>query len=325
MTKMPLRQGGGAIAAALLSAALILTACGSPAQQPTAGTSSQAAATRTIKADYGHTVEVPAAPQRVAVLHPAYVAMYLDLGGKPVAVSALTGDPLAELTTDQRAAYDAATDVSSSAGEDDLEKLASLKPDVILYLTNEAGWTEIKEKLTSIAPTVPVDVMSKSDFQFTVLAEATNTVDVLNDQKAKFKTRVAEIQQKHAEVLKTAKIVEAYRSTWSEPGKFAINASMCAEVVLDEKVVEFAPTEYDLSFEKISSLAKYDLILYLGTLDGKPTDASAALLKENAWKALSAVKSGHAQPVYCGTWKTYGFMMQYLDGLDKALATLPKK
>ncbi len=323
---MPSRRPGTAIAAALLSAGLALTACsGSPAQQPTAATSSAAAATRTIKADYGHTVEVSAAPQRVAVLHPAYVAMYLDLGGKPVAVSGLTGSPLAELTADQRVAYDAATNVSSSSGEDDFEKLASLKPDVILTLTNESGWTKTKDKLTSIAPTVPVDVTSTSDFQFTVLAEATNTMDVLNEQKAKFKEKVADIQQKHSGVLKTAKIVEAYRSGWSEPGKFSINASMCAEVVLDEKVVGFAPTEYDLSFEKISSLAKYDLILYLGTLDGRPTDASAALLKENAWKALPAVKSGHAQAVYCGTWKTYGFMMQYLDGLDKALATLPKK
>ncbi len=323
MTLTPLRRRGAALAAALLSAALLLTACGSPAETPAASTSTTAG-TREVKADYGVTAQVPADPQRVAVLHPAYVEMYLDLGGKPIAVTGLSDSELAELPSGQRAAHETATNVGLEGGEVDFEKLATLEPDVILTLTGEAGWKQTKDKLTSIAPTVPVDVTSTSDFQFTALAEATNTVDTLNKQKADFAERVAEIQREHSELLKSAKVVEAYRSDGEDPGTFNINSSMCAEVVLDEKVIDFAPSEYSLPFEQISKLADYDLILYDATSDGKPTNGSAALLKENAWKSLPAVKAGHAQPVYCGTWKTYGFMMQYLDGLEKALAALPR-
>lgn len=327
MTNINLRRS---LATALLSTALTLSACvGTATVTPAASDTSAASPTtesitRQIAADYGTTVEVPADPQRVAVLHPAYVTMYLDLGGKPVAVSGLGEDEVSELPSEQRAAYEAATNVSSVSGEVDFEKLASLEPDVILTLTSESGWEQTKEKLTSIAPTVPVDVASTSDFQFTTLAEATNTLDTLNRQEVDFAERVAEIQQKYSEVLKSVRVVEAYRSGWSEPGTFSINASMCAEVVLDEDVIDFDPTEYSLSFEQISKLADYDLILVDATIDGEPTDASAVLMEENAWKSLPAAQSGHVQPVYCGTWKTYGLMMQYLDGLEKALATLPQ-
>lgn len=317
MTMTPLRRRIAALAVVLLGASIVLTACGSDGDD-----SGDAGATRTIKADYGETVEVPADPQRVAVLHPAFTEMFLDLGGKPVAVSGLSDSDLAELPSDQQAAYKAATTVDSASGDVDLEKLASVKPDVILDLTAQTQWEQTKEKLNAIAPTVPVDTGSKSDFQFATLAEATNTQDTLNKQKADFDTKVAALQSKYSDVLKSTKIVEA-TGGW-DAGTYNINASMCAEVVIDEKVVDFVPSEYSVSFEQISKLADNNLILYVSNAEGQPTAESAALMAENAWSALPAVQSGHAQPVYCGTWKTYGFAMQYLDWLDKALATLPK-
>lgn len=69
------------MAAALLSVSLVLTACGGSGGD-SAGAGGQ---TRKVEADNG-TVEVPADPQRVAVLGNA-VLPYLDLGGKPVGVT----------------------------------------------------------------------------------------------------------------------------------------------------------------------------------------------------------------------------------------------
>ncbi|MEZ5087315.1 MAG: hypothetical protein R2722_14050 [Tessaracoccus sp.] len=92
----------------------------------------------------------------------------------------------------------------------------------------------------------------------------------------------------------------------------------------DKGIVDFAPAEINLTFEQIGSLADLDLILYNATLDGQPENDMATLLDENAWKELPAVQSGHAQPVYCPWSKNYGILLQYLDGLDKALTTLPK-
>lgn len=313
MTMTPLRRRGAALAAALLSTALVLTACGTDSDDP----GDTAGETRTIEADYGVTVEVPADPQRVAVLHPAYVDMALDLGVKPVAVTALDEGRLAELPPDQQAAHNAATNVASSSGEVDLEALAALEPDVIINLTGESGWQQQQDEFSSIAPTVPVDVGSVSDVQWRVLAEATNTVDALNEHQAHFEERVAEIQQTFGEVLEGATVVEVTVTEWSEPGTFSINGSLCAEVIIDEDVIDFAPSESGVSYEQFGSLADYDLILYNEGTEGQLTE-------ENAWKTLPAVQSGHAQPLYCPFSKTYYVMDQYLDGLEAALATLPR-
>ncbi len=318
MTLTPLRRRGAALAAALLSAALLLTACGSPAETPAASTSTTAG-TREVKAENG-TVTVPADPQRVVVLVNAVLA-YLDLGGKPVGVTAVDAVNIADLPADQQAAYRAATDVASSSGEIDLEKVASLKPDVIIIQTGDSQFAQIGDELTSIAPTVFLGQASDWKFRVAAFAAAGNLLDTMNEQKATYDELRASIEQNHAGVLKTAKIVEAFRFTSAEPGQFGINQSLCAEAVKDEGIIDFEPPA-DMSFEQIGKLATYDLILYPARSDGQPTAAIEPLLEANAWKVLPAVKAGHAQGVYCPWGRSYGFMTQYLEGLDRALATL---
>ncbi len=48
------------------------------------------------------------------------------------------------------------------------------------------------------------------------------------------------------------------------------------------------------------------------------------VVETNTWKALPAVNSGHALGVFCPGNNSYGAVLQYLDSLDRALATLPK-
>lgn len=317
MTTTRWRRCAAATAAAVMSCALVLTSCSSDSSGTDVDAGENSGETRTVEADYGVTVEVPAAPQRIAVLHPAYVDMALDLGVEPIAVTALDDSRLAELPPDQQAAHDAATNVSSGGGEIDLEKLASLEPDVIINLTGESGWDQAKDEFASIAPTVPVDVGSATDLQWTVLAEATDSVEALEAHQEAFEERVAAIQQEYSDVLENAQVVEVTTGLFSDPGTFGVNMSLCAEVIIDEDVIELAPSESSVSYEQISGLADYDLILYNEAEDGQVTE-------ENAWRALPAVESGHAQPLYCPFSKTYYVMDQYLDGLEDALATLPK-
>ena len=252
------------------------------------------------------------------------VLPYLDLGGKPIAVTDLSGSALADLPSDQQVAYKAATNVGASGGETDYEKLATLKPDVIVIAVPESDHAKLKEKLASIAPTILLGYESDWKFRATALAEATNKIDTNDHQKAKYDDLITHIRQKYGEALKSRKIVEAYRWAGEDPGTFGINNSLCAEAVRDEGIVNFAPAVQSASFEQISSLAEYDLILYSAGVDGQPTEAIASLLKTNAWKALPAVQSGHARPIYCPWGRSFGFVAQYLEGLERALATLPK-
>ncbi|MEZ5087314.1 MAG: ABC transporter substrate-binding protein [Tessaracoccus sp.] len=234
MTKTPRLRRGVTVAAALLSATLAFTACGGTTEQAPSGAPSTASQTptgdvtgaeetRTVQADNG-TVEVPANPQRVAVLNLA--AQYLDLGGEPIAVDGINETILADLSPEQQAAYNAATRVGDPGGDRDLEKLAGLEPDVIVMLEPESTWEEIGEKLTAIAPTVFIDMSSDSDAQLLALAEATNTVDALNAQIEQFEEKVAEIQEKHGEVLETAKVGEAYR--WGSQAPWTVQPQWLA-------------------------------------------------------------------------------------------------
>ena len=105
MSNTPLRRRGAALAAALLSASLVLTACGGDGDDTgdkAAGTrSDKAAETRSVKADNG-TIEVPADPQRVVTIGNTNLP-FIDLGGKPVGVTEASDSELGVLPEEQQA------------------------------------------------------------------------------------------------------------------------------------------------------------------------------------------------------------------------------
>ncbi|MFT4216259.1 MAG: ABC transporter substrate-binding protein [Micropruina sp.] len=324
---MPLptvRRRATAVATGLLVTALGLAACSAPAAAPSASPSASptTAQTRQVETNDG-TVTVPANPQRVVALVNAALA-YLDMGGKPVGITAVDEGTLADLPAEQQAAYRAATNVATSSGEIDLEKVASLKPDVIVIQTGDSQYGKIGDELKAIAPVVFLNQESDWKFRVEAFAGAGNLLDTLNQQKATYQQLATSIKQNYADVLKTAKIVETYRFAGAEAGQFAINQSLCAEAVKEEGLVDFEASA-PMSFEQIGKLAKYDLILYNARSDGQPGAGIQPLLDTNAWKLLPAVKAGHAKPVYCPWGRSYGFMAKYLEGLDQALATLPKE
>lgn len=336
MTMTLLRRRCTALAAVLMSTALVLSACvsGAPTVAPAASDTSTTTATSTaddtatttetreVETDNG-TVTVPANPQRVVVLVNAVLA-YLDLGGTPVGVTEVGDTTLADLPAEQQAAYRAATNVASSSGEIDLEKIASLEPDVIIIQTGDSQFAEIGDELNSIAPTVFLGQASDWEFRVVAFATAGNLIDTMNEQKAKYDELLVTIKQDYADVLETAKIVETYRFAGAESGQFAINQSLCSEVARDEGILDFEEP-VAMSFEQIGDLAEYDLILYPATSEGQPTAGIQPLLETNAWNLLPAVEAGHAQGVYCPWGRSYGFMSQYLTGLEQALAALPKE
>jgi iron complex transport system substrate-binding protein len=326
MTMTPLRRRGAALAAALLSATIVLTACGSDGDD--AGDA--AAKTRTVKADNG-TVEIPADPQRVVALGNTGQP-FIDIGGKPVGLTEISASAFDLLPAEQKATAKAATNLGADTGEVDLEKLAGLKPDLILIQVPDAEFKAIEKQLGAIAPTLYWGLDTEWKAFADGLAEAGNLTDAVSKQKTEFTAKVTKIKGTYSKVIADAKFVAVDRWDSSDPGTFVITDIGCVEIAADDLGLNTPkaaaggdPLAWtDLPFEKIAELSRYDVILYPVGADGQPKKAFAPVVESNTWKALPTVSSGRALGVFCAGNNSYGPVLQYLDSLDRALASLPK-
>ncbi len=323
MTLTPRRRRGAALAAALLSATLVLTACGSDGDDT--GDAATAPSTRTITADNG-TFEVPADPQRVVTIGNTSQP-YVDMGGTPVGASPYYAFDL--LPEDQQAVFEASVDLGEE--EVDLEQVASLEPDLILVQMDAAGFAKIETELQAIAPTAFWGLDTEWKAFAADIAEAANVGDRLGEQTAEFEERVSGIQEDHADLIAGTSFVDVSRGDWSDPGTFFIADIGCSEIARDDVGLDLPaaaegadPLAYEnLPFEQIAGLAEYDVITYPVDAEGQPTEAFEPVLATNTWKALPAVEAGRAVGVFCPGNGSYGQVNRYLESLDNALATIP--
>ncbi|GGX84158.1 ABC transporter substrate-binding protein [Streptomyces fructofermentans] len=333
MSNAPLMRRGAVLAAALMSASLVLTACGGDGDdtgdKATGTRGDKTAGSRSVKAENG-TVKVPTDPERIVTIGNTNLP-FLDLGGKPVGVTEASDSELDVLPKEQRTAYEAAEVVGSNGGEVDLEKLAALKPDLILVQFHSNDWDKVGKKLEAIAPTVYWGLDTEWKAFADAIAEAGNVSDELSRQKAEFEDKVAKIQKTYGKVIKDTSFVDVSRGDWSDPGTFYIADIGCSEIARDDIGLDLPeaaegkdPLAYEsLPFEQIGELSKYDVVTYPVDADGRPTEPFAPVVKTNTWKALPAVRSERALGVFCPGNNSYGPVIQYLDSLDSALATLP--
>lgn len=312
---MSLRAGRrGILMAGLMSVSLAFTAVsGALAQE-----------TRTVEATNGAVV-VPASPERVAVLGRA-VLPFLILGGAPIAVSEQSESQLAPLTEEQQAAYAAATVVGPTAGETNLEALAALAPDLIIISAPNGDFEQLEAQLNAIAPTVLLGFQTDWNVRLDVLAAATNTTAILDEQKTAWDADVAAFQAKYADLLGRTTFAEVNRGSRQLPGVFTLNGAVCSEVArasLGLDIVDLGEGGEERSFEQIGELADFDVILYPVDHNGEVLLDFQPVMETNAWQALPAVAAGRAVGVYCNGERGYVFSSQYIESLDRALATLP--
>lgn len=315
MIMLPLRRRTAVLAAALLSVALVLTAA----------TSTSAQETRRVEADNG-TIEIPTDPQRIATLGRAN-GSFLALDGKPIAVTKLRQGDFDALLEDQQAAYEAAAIIGTSASEADLEKLASLKPDLIFISVPNADFEQMKEKLEAIAPTILLGFHSDWKRRVEIVAEAGNKVAELNEQKSDYDKQVAAIKTKYAEIIKNDTFVEVGTGEFSKVAVFHLNGATCTEVVRADvglDIADLGEGGQSRSYEQIGALADYDVVLFPVDHEGNVTAAFRPMMESSAWQALPAVKSGRTVGVYCPLDRSYLGNSRYMESLDRGLAALPK-
>ncbi|GAA1681138.1 hypothetical protein GCM10009830_30340 [Glycomyces endophyticus] len=325
MSKIPQRRRAAALATGLLAASLALTACGGGESDD----ASADVATRTVQADNG-TVEVPADPQRVVTIGNTTLP-FIDMGGEPVAVTEVSGSELELIPEGQQATYAEATVLASSADQVDMEALVALEPDLILAQFPASEFEPLQERLESIAPTVfwGLDVEWKALADG--LAEAGNVSDALSEQKAAFEEQIAGIQTTYSAIIADTSFVNVDRWSSSDPGTFSISDFGCVEIAQGDLGMTFPQAAEgedplgwtSLPFEQIAGLSEYDVITYPVDAEGNPTESFAPVVETNTWQALPAVGSGRALGLFCPGNNSYGSVLQYLDSLETALATLP--
>ncbi|MFJ8863740.1 ABC transporter substrate-binding protein [Streptomyces sp. NPDC102451] len=335
MSNTPLIRRGAALAAVLMSASLVLTACGGDGDdtggKAAATRGDKAAETHSVKAENG-TIEVPVDPRRIVTIGNTNLP-FIDLGGEPVGVTEVSDSDLDVLPAEQRTAYEAAEIVGSSGGEVDLEKLATLKPDLILVQFSSDDWDKVGKRLEAIAPTVSWGLDTEWKAFADAIAQAGNVADALSQQKAEFKEKVTTIQETYGKIINGTSFVDVSRGDWSDPGTFYIADIGCSEIARDDIGLDLPeaaegkdPLAYEsLPFERIGELSRYDVITYPVDAEGRPAEPFKPVAGTNTWKALPAVSSGRALGVFCPGNNSYGPVNQYLDSLGSALATLPGK
>lgn len=308
---------GGLIAAV----ALAFSACGSD-DTKAAPAKAAAPATRTVHTAKGD-VTVPAAPKRIVALAPQVRGTLYDLGVDPVGIYNEGKEYISPRYTDKIA--DATT--IGTAGELDLEKIAALKPDLIIgvdYEWNTKQYGELKQ----IAPTVIADA---STWQATAqtTADAVGKDDALTALEQKFDDRAAAIKKQYADVLG--------RYRWDilqggfDDGKFWLYGPKSdAGAILSAAGVRFAsasaavpgPDDKPVSYEDLDTLTSADVIGFYANFDNTPTNNGPQLFKQAGFKALPAVKAGHTVPIPDFLPGGYGDALAVLDELEAGLKSL---
>lgn len=315
------RLAAAGAAATLLVATTACSADEGAADPGAAGTSAPAAAeTRTIETPKG-SVEVPADPQRIVAIDFQIPFILLDLEAALAGAIDLTGakdgGPFAELEI-----------IGNDAGELNYEAIAELDPDLVIggdY--QEAEYEQLKDRYpTVLIPAVGDEPGWKP--QVEAVAEAVNMSDQLAAKEKAYQDEVADIKERHAATLTTAKW--ATLGTYDGSGWYLYDTVGGPSTVLADLGIPFddATTQVadgnvaQYSIEQLNQLSTATVLLFDDL--GPPVTAAGAAdtLKANAlFQSLPAVQAG---AVFDGEYNVldYGDAMRVLKRVDEILGEL---
>ncbi|MBD2360328.1 iron-siderophore ABC transporter substrate-binding protein [Anabaena minutissima FACHB-250] len=252
---------------------------------------------RIVKHLMGETC-VPTNPQRIVVLDEASLEIALALGFKPIGASVFFGDVPAYLQKKAQAVV-----MVGDSGKPNLEKILTLKPDVILSVSNLTQQGSLYNQLSQIAPTVTCELWNGKIVRwqecFQSFAEAlgkSSEADiVVND----YQQRVTKLQQALGDSLQTTEVslVRIYADRIRLRGE---GQHICSMVIQDVGLPR-SPIQkegIDMSIESIE-YADGDVIF----LQQHPqADNYQYILNHPLWLQLNAVKLGKVYEVGDDYW-----------------------
>lgn len=310
---MPVRSRVLAVVGAtLVTATLALGACsasstpspteGAPATgSPAAGASDSPGFPRTVASGHGDPVTLDRAPTRVAVLVSGAPDQMLSLGETPIAIATTGGsaDVPAYLTEPL-----AGVERVGTSSEVQLEKLATLEPDLII--TSKVASADDVDLLTAIAPTVftAAEVGRGWKTNLTQLGELlgqeTEAAQVLGD----YERRAAALGAAVSATTGSTPSVSLVRFgpdqiRLIQPASFPGTILADAGFTRPASQQDTTRVSVDISAEKLEQ-ADADFVFNASTT--LLSDGGSAYRSSPLWKQLSAVEAGNVAEVGDDIW-----------------------
>ncbi|MEU6476552.1 ABC transporter substrate-binding protein [Streptomyces sp. NPDC047017] len=316
-----------ALTATALAAALVLAGCGDDGKKDAGGADKAGGAgsgTRRITDAQGRSVTVPAAPKKVVTLSEPTLDAALALGFQPIGATAGRGQ---KGVSTYLAAKAKNAEVVATVAEPDLEKLATLHPDLIL-LDETTGSKRVLDKLQAIAPTVLTAKLNE-DWKkaFVATADALDKKPEAEKELASFDADVAAAKSKlGADAGAVTSVIRWQDGAPSVVGKgLGHVGSTLAALGLKRPADQQGAS---IGHSEPVSLEKLDTIdgdwLFFGTLgsraDGETAYAQAR--KVPNFSALKAERKKHVVVVEGSAWNSSGGPIAartVLDDVTKAL------
>ena len=295
---------------------LFLAACGSTEEKAddTQDTGNKTEDTSyTIEHAMGSTT-IDKTPERVVILSNEGTEALLALGVTPVgAVQSWLGDPWYEHISDKMKEVE----VVGTESEVNLEKIAALKPDLIIgtKIRQEA----IYDQLNAIAPTVFSETL-RGDWEdnFKLYAKALNLEEQGNEVLSQFDAHVEKVKQSLGDKVNQEISVVRFMA-----GKSRIYYTDSFSGVIFDKLGFHRTAPQAELFEadtKLGNLAievgkevipnmDGDILFYFTYApqgDQAALDTAKEWTNDPLWKNLSAVKSGNVHEVSDAVWNTAG-------------------
>nr|WP_263324956.1 iron-siderophore ABC transporter substrate-binding protein [Neobacillus sp. Marseille-Q6967] len=316
-----------------LLAVFLLAACGGNTEQQTAEKKETDKKTEetsyTIEHAMGSTT-LEKTPEKVVILTNEGTEALLALGVKPTgAVQSWLGDPWYDHIKDQMEGVE----VVGVEHEVNLEKIAALKPDLIIG--NKLRQEAVYSQLSAIAPTVFSETL-RGDWKenFKLYAKALNLEEKGNEVLSDFDAHVEEVKANLGDKLNQEVSVVRFMA-----GKSRIYyTDSFSGIIFDQLGFKRAAHQAELFTpeNKLGNLAVEvgkevtpkmdgDLLFYFTYApngDQAALDTAKEWTNDPLWKNLNAVKSGNAYEVSDATWNTAGGVLAaniMLDDLEKLL------
>ncbi len=319
MTQHPrLRRAALALGAAAL--ALALAACSSSAS----GGSAASGETRTVSTPEGD-VKIPAHPERIVSVHSWTTESLLDMDVTPVGVEDSGEQYVPTRYLDSWKKIDKIT----QGGTVDIEKIAALKPDLIVGV-DVPYLKDAYAKLSAIAPTVFAPFSESDTFleypKYT--AEFADTGTAYDAFKKKYEDRLAEIKTTYATQLATVKW-DVIQGGFDAGNYWIYSSHSSVGEVLTALGAQFASAtagtkagdNQSVSYEKTDLLTDADAIIYYVNNDGSPANNIDKLFALPGYQSLSAVTGGHAVGTPDFLPGSFSDGLGLLDSIEKNLKT----
>jgi iron complex transport system substrate-binding protein len=269
-------------------------------------------------------------PEKVVILTNEGTEALLALGVKPVgAVQSWLGDPWYDHIKEDMEGVE----VVGLESEVNLEKIASLKPDLIIG--NKLRHEAVYSQLNAIAPTVFSETL-RGDWKenFKLYAKALNLEDKGNDVLNDFDSHVAEVKEKLGDKVNQEVSVVRFMA-----GKSRIYyTDSFSGVIFDQLGFKRAEHQAELFTEEnqLGNLAievgkevipkmDGDILFYFTYApngDKEALNTAEEWTNDPLWKNLSAVKNNNAHEVSDAIWNTAGGVLAanaMLDDLEKIM------